>query len=340
MAIDYTDCVSQAPNVSASGKTDQFDPMDASLISAHFLTSNSSFDPNRAEWQLIYEDVSYDGVVSSEPFCNVRFNIPESIGPSVLFYYNLQNFYQNHRRYVQSFDSSQLSGTAVSYDDINNRGSSGGCNPLTGDSTTRRPYFPCGLIANSLFNDTFGQPLLLNVPASDGSKPQDNQTYPMTSDSAISWSSEAALYTANTSYNKADIVPPPNWVKRYPKNYTDTNPPPDLKHDFHFQNWMRTAAVPNFSKLFMRNDNQSMTPGQYQIKIGMNYDVEKWNGRKAFQISTLSLIGGRNLALGIIFLVVGGFCLLMDVIFVIGICVKPRKLGDHTYLSWNQAPGQ
>ncbi len=103
---------------------------------------------------------------------------------------------------------------------------------------------------------------------------------------------------------------------------------PDLKHSYDFQNWMRTAAVPNFSKLYMRNDNQTMVPGQYQVRIGLNYDVEKWNGRKAFQISTLSLIGGRNVALGIIFLVVGGFCLIMDVIFVVGICIKPRKLGD------------
>ena len=66
---------------------------------------------------------------------------------------------------------------------------------------------------------------------------------------------------------------------------------------YNFQNWMRTAAVPTFSKLYMRNDNQSMVAGQYQVKIGLNYDVTKWNGRKSFQISSLSLIGGRNLVL-------------------------------------------
>ncbi len=125
ITVDYTECLTKAPNVTAL-KTDQFDPMDPSFIKANFLTTNSSFDPNRAEWQLSYADVEYapDSIIS-EPFCTIRFNIPETIGPSVLFYYNLQNFYQNHRRYVQSFDAKQLNGDAVSWDDINN-GANGG----------------------------------------------------------------------------------------------------------------------------------------------------------------------------------------------------------------------
>ena len=36
-------------------------------------------------------------------------------------------------------------------------------------------------------------------------------------------------------------------------------------------------------------------------------------------------------------MVVGGICVLLGLIFLIRHMVKPRKLGDHTYLSWNQA---
>lgn len=49
-------------------------------------------------------------------------------------------------------------------------------------------------------------------------------------------------------------------------------------------------------------------------------------------------MGGRNTFLGILWLVVSGFCILLAVIFLITNLIKPRKLGDHTYLSWNNAP--
>lgn len=49
-------------------------------------------------------------------------------------------------------------------------------------------------------------------------------------------------------------------------------------------------------------------------------------------------MGGHNNFLGILWLVVGGLCIMLAVIFLITNFFKPRKLGDHTYLSWNNAP--
>lgn len=64
-----------------------------------------------------------------------------------------------------------------------------------------------------------------------------------------------------------EIVPPPNWALRYPNNYTDDNPPPNLAQDELFQNWMRTAGLPTFSKLYGRNDTTTLPAGEYQVQI-------------------------------------------------------------------------
>lgn len=59
-------------------------------------------------------------------------------------------------------------------------------------------------------------------------------------------------------------------MKRFPDGYNETNPPPNLKEDLHFQNWMRTAGLPTFTKLYGRNDADTMVAGTYQIVIGLS----------------------------------------------------------------------
>lgn len=49
-------------------------------------------------------------------------------------------------------------------------------------------------------------------------------------------------------------------------------------------------------------------------------------------------MGGRNSFLGIAYIVVGGVCIILGAVFTATHLIKPRKLGDHTYLSWNNTP--
>ena len=64
-------------------------------------------------------------------------------------------------------------------------------------------------------------------------------------------------------------MPPPNWRVRFPA-YNSTFPPPNLKEDEHFQNWMRTAGLPTFTKLWGRNDNDVLKKGRYQITANLS----------------------------------------------------------------------
>lgn len=255
--INYTDCASKAPeNLSA---------MPDGLVKWSFKSDLV----NQARWSAQQINYTYkpDGFKKAVTYettqCTLEFTTPDYMGTPIFFYYRLTNFYQNHRRYVKSFQSDQLKGVAVDNGTI----SSGPCDPIKTEPISGKPYFPCGLIANSVFNDTFSNLELMNPSPKDfpdaGNKSVTIQFY---NNSGISWDSDKDLY-GKTNYANDAILPPPNWQVRYPNNYTDDNPAPDLSKDEAFQVWMRTAGLPTFSKLAQRNDNTTMPPGTYQILV-------------------------------------------------------------------------
>jgi len=344
LVIDYTHCATEAPYVKdASDKTTGVILVDGKQTYGHF--KNEWEGGMVPVWSRTNATVSYyqgQPVTSSNPLpdnakaqviedqtiCMIQFGIPDDLLPPVFFYYRLTNFYQNHRRYVKSLDPDQLNGKKQPAASITSS-----CAPLatpTAGYRPGKPYWPCGLIANSQFNDTFTSPILQTDSSAD--------PYRMTS-KGIAWSSDAQLYDDAHEYadgNYDEIVVPPNWQPRWPDgNYSTANPPPDLKTYEEFQVWMRTAGLPAFTKLALRNDDETMKQGQYKFNITMNFNVTEYGGTKQIVISTHTVMGGRNPFLGIAYVVVGGLCVVLGVAFTIANLIKPRKLGDHTYLSWN-----
>lgn len=256
LMIDYSNC-GTAPT--------SLEPIDPSRVTSHFKSSNVTTQP--VTWMQSNITVKYGGDANvTTRVCSLEFSIPNAIGPPVFFYYRLTDFYQNHRRYVKSMDTDQLMGKAVSNSSI----ASGNCDPLQLDSNGFA-YYPCGLIANSQFNDTFFPPILLNTQDSA----QANVTYDMTN-RGIAWDSDRQLYKP-TEYTREQVVPPVNWRERYPHGYTAENPLPNLQDDEPFQVWMRTAALPTFSKLALRNDTDAMASGRYRVDI---YDCRLWSLRR------------------------------------------------------------
>ncbi|KAH9233767.1 hypothetical protein K456DRAFT_299690 [Colletotrichum gloeosporioides 23] len=313
--LEYTDCAKEA--------TETLSVMDSKYINTAFKSSDQT---KNALWASEKVNITTTGGITYETTqCRIQFNIPEDINPPVLFYYHLTNFYQNHRRYVASFSDKQLKGDALSVDKV----SSSNCDPLRTEEVngTNMPIYPCGLIANSMFNDTFSSPRWL----------QDDTLYEMKNNSGIAWDSDASLY-GKTKYNYNEVIPPPNWRVQYPE-YTEQNPPPNLAEWQAFQVWMRTAGLPSFSKLYQRNDNDVMKEGTYEVNITDNFPTLEYKGTKSIVISTRTIMGGRNPFLGIAYIVVGGICILLGAVFTVTHLIRPRKLGDHTYLSWNNAPG-
>lgn len=123
------------------------------------------------------------------------------------------------------------------------------------------------LVTNFYCVDTFSNLTYVSAPASapDDATPT-NYTF---SEKGIAWPGEAKKYSSRPGYNLTDIVPPPNWIDRFPDGFNDTNVP-NLHEDEHFQNWMRTAGLPTFTKLWGRNDADKLVRGRYQLTVNMS----------------------------------------------------------------------
>lgn len=90
----------------------------------------------------LYEKVSY-GTTR-----NITILINRSVAAPIYVFYALTEFYQNERRYMQSFNSNQLTGYKTTFSQNKQK-----CKFYYG--TEENPTFPCGLQAHSMFNDTF-----------------------------------------------------------------------------------------------------------------------------------------------------------------------------------------
>lgn len=310
LVIEYQQCERIAP-------TDSFGSIPEEYYTYNFRTPLTDVP----QWRLTTNKSESDP--SEAKVCEIRFPVPNDIGGPVYFFYQLERFYANHRRYVKSYSEEQLEGHDLSVNIVKDTVGQN-CEPMLTDPATGKIYYPCGLIANSLFNDTF-----TSLQAVNGTKAD----YSMTKN-GIAWSTDKNRFK-KTKYNASQIMPPPNWVKRYPDGYNEHNIPDILKWE-DFQNWMHPAGLPKFSVLYFRNDDEPLRKGTYQTNVGLHWPVLPFDGKKAIYISTRSVIGGKNPFLGIVWIVAGGLCFVLGFVFLLILLLAPRKIGDTSLLSWNK----
>jgi hypothetical protein len=227
--------------------------------------------------------------------CNRTLKVPKHMKQPIYVYYQLDGFYQNHRRYVKSRNDKQLRERGSAND-------TDGCSP---EDTTANgvPIVPCGLIAWSLFNDTYNltrnnQQLVINK-------------------SGISWKSDRDHKFGN------DV---------FPRNFQNgtligggrLNSSKPLSQQEDLIVWMRTAALPTFRKLYGKVEVDLQEGDVISVTLKNNYNTYSFDGKKKLVLSTTSWLGGKNDFVGIAYLTVGGLCFFLAMVFMLIYLIKPR----------------
>lgn len=139
--INYTSC----------GSANQSTYLDSSRYSFQFSNpiNSSQFEPPAYEYQNVNDflDPTWKNPNSlTIKRCQIDFTVPETMTGPIYMYYRLTNFYQNHRLYIKNYDPAQLGGSTVSSELLSTH-----CGPIA-YSPDNLVVYPCGLIANSMFN--------------------------------------------------------------------------------------------------------------------------------------------------------------------------------------------
>ncbi|CAD8059969.1 unnamed protein product [Paramecium sonneborni] len=238
------------------------------------------------------QEFQYDSYcLAQDTDCVIQIALDGNYKSPVFFYYQLTNFYQNHRRYVKSKSPFQLSGTDLSEGELDE------CDPVVTNedmgktmSVTNKPLLtddkaiPCGLIAKSYFNDTFKLFQVVNETKKEIT----------ISSKGIAWPSDLDGRYKNIDLNR-------QWI--------------DME-DERFMVWMRTAALPQFRKLWGKID-QDLEAGIYEVQITNTYNVSSFNGKKFIVFSTTNAFGGKNEFLSIAYICVGVVCCVVTLGFLI-----------------------
>jgi hypothetical protein len=254
----------------------------------------SSLSKQIEEIKIRYDNKTHSGTAI------VTFKPSKTIKPPIMVYYEIDGFYQNHRRYVKSKDDEQLSGKDLTLDEIKKNGN---CKPVETNkemgvikSINKINYLeaedvaiPCGLLARSYFQDYFD---LFDE-----------------NEDPIKINQENIIYGADRKKFK-NIDENRQWA-----NMTDE----------HFIVWMRPSGLPNFRKLWGRIEQNLEKDVEYTMQIESTFNVKKFNGKKYVILSNANILGGKNDGLALSYIIIGAISIVIGIIFLVWYLIKKNN---------------
>lgn len=323
-------------------------------VGIHLLRSANSI----SEYEIQYDghgtegdnkdcmiDASYSGKK-----CEIKIKFKEdAMGPFFVFY-QLHHFYQNNRRYIKSHSAGQLSGMKLSKTELE-----GDCYPMSENGTLL--LNPCGLVANTMFTD------IITIHKSPKDVELDKE--------GISWFEDwhdkyrqvdgfeykrekntrktcQEVFGHDTKYDTCKVHLSDNDSKIYYFWYPDDNNVQYLYETYPgiisplegveselFVNWMRSAGLPNFRKLYGKIDSDFKEGDEIIFRVDLNYEVNSFDGKKFLVVTNMSNIGTKNRSLGNAFFLSGILALALGCMFSVKRMLFPRPHGDIRQLAWS-----
>lgn len=237
--------------------------------------------------------------------CTQYLKIPKHMKAPIYIYYQLDNYYQNHRRYVKSRSDKQLL-LGLKYHDTSS------CMPE--DIRNGLPIVPCGLVAWSLFNDTYSFFRGIDELKVDRKN--------------IAWKSDR-------DHKFGKDVYPSNFQNGTLVGGATLDPNIPLSDQEDLIVWMRTSALPTFRKLYGRIEEDLEAEDIISVKLLNNYNTYSFSGSKKIVLSTSSWLGGHNNFLGFAYVSVGASFIFIAFVYLLLHVKNPRSYGDTSNITWN-----
>lgn len=305
--------------------------------------------------RCLLRDGSKGNSFSRDHVCYVNMTVKEDIESEAFVFYEIGNYFQNHRRFVTSWIPSQF------VDEFDGTGSVEPCSPVInitsrfcrgnvcdGEERQREPY-PCGLIANSMFNDIFwlhdgllpnGTVLGREDLVQDGIARKylnnviKNPTFEMNTSIYLPiWN--------NPNFSR--IIPPVNGDQRgiinedYHNSTAWGNTTNGLgMENEHWRVWVDLSAKHNFRKPYGIIKRKLPKGTKLVFAVQSNFYVQGFKGYKAIIVGELSWFGSENLELAILLGILGILFLLAALLFIYRQCTNARSYGDANVLAWKQ----
>ncbi|KAJ1445220.1 CDC50/LEM3 family [Pelagophyceae sp. CCMP2097] len=326
---------------------------------------------------VVQAKVQYDGRGSSKAYndcavgnfgehqtCRLKVTAPKRMDAPIFVYYELSAFFQNHRRYANSINHDQIMGVEKDKDEISS------CEPLKFNGSL--VLSPCGLRANSLFDDVFSLPpsSRFELEASGMTHAKANKLrfkQPSTFDFKVvadanctakercddEVCSEHAIkapcfgYTCvGGDFDGQKCAAGDQALFYYPKadqmQYLHQTYPAIVSplvgvESERFQVWMENAALPNFRKPYARlrfiDGPQHVRKGEtLEFEVDARFWVSGFGGRKWLVLAQADRQATANGFLGAAFITTAAVCAGLAVFFAWLASHEQRKLADLSLL--------